>query len=93
VLAGIPSTETSSFPAGPARRKGLTMVMVRRMKEVYPRAMALVAAGLVDVRSLVSDRFPLSQVNAAFESAVERRGLKVVVSDQPLTAPDASPAT
>jgi L-iditol 2-dehydrogenase len=79
VLAGIPSTETSSFPANAARRKGLTIAMVRRMKEVYPRATALVLAGLVDVRGLVSHRFPLTEVRDAFEAAVARQGLKVIV--------------
>ena len=79
VLAGIPSTETSSFPANTARRKGLTIAMVRRMKEVYPRATALVLAGLVDVRGLVTHRFPLSEVRDAFVAAVARQGLKVIV--------------
>lgn len=79
VLTGIPSAETSSFPASPARRKGLTFTMVRRMKEVYPRATGLVTAGLVDVRDVVSHRFPLTEVTEAFETAVARQGLKVVV--------------
>ncbi|GIJ70911.1 zinc-dependent alcohol dehydrogenase [Virgisporangium ochraceum] len=79
VLAGIPGTETSAFPASVARRKGLTIVMVRRMKEVYPRATALVLAGLVDVRGLVTHRFPLTAVREAFEAAVTRPGLKVIV--------------
>jgi L-iditol 2-dehydrogenase len=79
VLAGIPSTETSSFPANVARRKGLTIALVRRMKEVYPRATALVLAGLVDVRGLVSHRFPLTQVQDAFVAAVARQGIKVRV--------------
>jgi L-iditol 2-dehydrogenase len=79
VLGGIPSAETSAFPASVARRKGLTIALVRRMKEVYPRAMALVGAGLVDVRGLVSDRFPLTEVDDAFRTALARGGLKVVV--------------
>jgi L-iditol 2-dehydrogenase len=79
VLAGIPGTEASAFPASVARRKGLTIVMVRRMKEVYPRAMALVLAGRVDVRGLVTHRFPLTAAREAFEVAVTRPGLKVVV--------------
>jgi L-iditol 2-dehydrogenase len=79
VLAGIPSTETSAFPANVARRKGLTIALVRRMKEVYPRATALVLAGRVDVRGLASHRFPLTDVRTAFTTAVARQGLKVVV--------------
>jgi L-iditol 2-dehydrogenase len=86
VLAGIPSTETSAFPASAARRKGLTIMLVRRMKEVYPRATALVLAGLVDVRGAVSHRFPLTEVDDAFKTAVARQGLKVIVE------PAASPA-
>jgi len=79
VLGGIPSTENSVFSASVARRKGLTIAMVRRMKEVYPRATALVVAGLVDVRGLVSHRFPLTAAEEAFTTASARRGLKVIV--------------
>jgi L-iditol 2-dehydrogenase len=79
VLGGIPSSETSSFPASVARRKGLTIALVRRMKEVYPRATALVVSGLVDVRGLVSHRFPLTEVDEAFTTALARPGLKVIV--------------
>jgi len=79
VLAGIPDSDTTTFRASLARRKGLTLVMVRRMKEVYPRAIALVERGLVDVRSVVSHRYPLSQVEDAFTTASARAGLKVVV--------------
>lgn len=88
VLAGIPSTDTTSFPAGTARRKGLTLVLVRRMKDVYPRAMALVESGLVDVTSVVTHRFPLTAVQEAFEVAVAREGLKVVV--EPAAGPAAA---
>jgi L-iditol 2-dehydrogenase len=79
VLVGIPGEDHTSFPAGTARRKGLTLLLSRRMKEVYPRAIALVRTGRVDVRSVVSDSFPLADVSKAFEVAVARTGLKVVV--------------
>jgi L-iditol 2-dehydrogenase len=79
VLVGIPSQTRSSFDAGTARRKGLSLVLVRRMGHVYPRAIRLVASGRIDVRSLVSHRFPLEQVQPAFEAAEKRTGLKVLV--------------
>lgn len=79
VLGGIPSTDTSSFPAATARRKGLTFAMVRRMPEVYPRALALVTGGRADVRSLVSHRYPLTSVAEAFPVADARKGLKVLI--------------
>ena len=62
-----------------ARRKGLTLVLARRMGDVYPRAVRLVASGQVDVRSIVTHRFPLAETGAAFDAAERRIGLKVVV--------------
>jgi L-iditol 2-dehydrogenase len=79
VIVGIPAEERTSFAAGPARRKGLTLVLARRMGHVYSRAVQLVASGRVDVRSLVTHRFPLAEIRDAFDAAVQRTGLKVVV--------------
>ena len=79
VLAGIPGGPRTSFPAAAARRKGLTFVMVRRMKHTYPRAIELVERGLVDVRSAVTHRFGLEDSPAAFALAARRDGLKVVI--------------
>jgi L-iditol 2-dehydrogenase len=79
VLAGIPSEARTSFDASVARRKGLTLVLSRRMKHVYPRAIRLVEAGRVDVAACVSHRFPLSAAAGAFASAARREGLKVLV--------------
>src|SRR5215207_9262083 len=79
VLAGIPDDDSTSFSASIARRKGLTIKLVRRMKHTYPRAIELVSKGLVDVRSLVTHRFPLDQAIEAFEVANRREGLKIII--------------
>jgi len=79
ILAGIPADDRTSFSASVARRKGLTMKLVRRMKHTYPRAIELVSKGLVDVRSLVTHRFPLGEAREAFRVAERREGLKVIV--------------
>lgn len=80
VLVGIPGDDRTSFPASLARRKGLTLVLARRMKEdVYERGARLVESGRVDVASLVTACFPLERAAEAFASAVSRRGLKVVI--------------
>lgn len=79
VLAGIPDDDKTSFSASNARRKGLTIKLVRRMKHTYPRAIELVSKGLVDVRSLVTHRFPLEQTREAFRVAERREGLKVLI--------------
>jgi L-iditol 2-dehydrogenase len=79
VLGGIPGDDQTRFQASLARRKGLTIAMVRRMNETYPRAISLAAAGKIDLRSVVSHRFPLAQAQDAFGAAATRNGLKIIV--------------
>ena len=79
ILAGIPDDDRTFFSASVARRKGLTIKLVRRMKHTYPRAIELVSKGLVDVRSLVTHRFPLEQASEAFRVAERREGLKIII--------------
>jgi L-iditol 2-dehydrogenase len=79
VLGGIPDGDRTSFPASLARRKGLTLALVRRMNEAYPRAIRLVEQGLVDVSSIVTHRYPLERAAEAFDVAADRQGLKVVI--------------
>jgi L-iditol 2-dehydrogenase len=82
VLAGIPGDDTIRFGASAARRKGLTIAMVRRMNEVYPRAISLAARGVADLDSLVTARAGLGEAAAAFGEAARRTGLKVIVEPQ-----------
>jgi L-iditol 2-dehydrogenase len=83
VLGGIPGDDATRFRASTARRKGLTIAMVRRMNEVYPRAIALAAAGKVDLDAVISDRFPLVKAPEAFTVAARRTGLKVLIEPGP----------
>jgi L-iditol 2-dehydrogenase len=79
VLAGIPGDDAIRFQASVARRKGLTIAMVRRMNHVYPRAISLAARGVVDLGPLVSRRAGLGEVKEAFGAAARRTGLKVLI--------------
>jgi L-iditol 2-dehydrogenase len=80
VLGGIPDGDTTAFRASLARRKGLTIAMVRRMNEVYPRAIDLAARGVLSLETLVSRRAPLADVADAFDAAARRTGLKVIIT-------------
>jgi len=75
-----PGGDTTTFTASLARRKGLTIAMVRRMNDVYPRAIGLAARGAVALDPLVSRRAPLDAVVGAFVAAQRRTGLKVLVT-------------
>lgn len=49
------------------------------MEHTYPRAMALVASGLLRPSPLVTHRFPLDEHRTAFETAARRQGIKVLI--------------
>jgi len=81
VVVGIPEDDRLTLRHSVARRKGLTITMVRRMKHAYPRAIRLAESGAVSLGLLVSHRFPLQRAAEAFaQSAEYREGVvKVVV--------------
>ena len=79
ILLGIPDDDQTAFTASVARRKGLTLKLVRRMKHTYPLAIQMVQNGVVDVRSLVTHRFQMTEYKKAFETAQNREGIKVVI--------------
>ena len=66
VLVGIPRDDRLTIHHSTARRKGLTVFLSRRMKHTYPRAIQLVESGRVDVKSIVTHRFPLVRTPEAF---------------------------
>ena len=82
VLAGIPGDDAITLRASTARRKGLTVALVRRMNEVYPRAINLAERSVVDLDGLVSSRAGLGEAAGAFREAAGRTGLKVIVEPQ-----------
>ena len=86
VLVGIPSDDAVAFKHSSARRKGLTIVMVRRMKHTYPRATVLALNGAVDLKPLISHRFDLAEANRAYalNAAYEDNAIKVMVNLLPV---------
>lgn len=66
MMVGIPRENVAVFPAHAVRRKGLTIKYVRRMKHTYPRAIAMVRDGLIDVDTVATHRFSLDEVTTAY---------------------------
>jgi L-iditol 2-dehydrogenase len=79
VLEGIPDDDTTTIQASVARRKGLTLALVRRSVPANERAYRLIEAGRIRLEGLVTGRLPLTSATEAFELAAARQGLKVVV--------------
>ena len=81
VLVGIPGDDRLAMKASTARRKGLTLLLSRRMKHIYPRALCLATENRVDLSGLVTHRFPLKRAAEAFRmnAAYEDKVVKVMV--------------
>jgi L-iditol 2-dehydrogenase len=80
VLVGIPTGDRTSFTASAARRKGLTLLLSRRMEAAdLSRALLLVESGVIDLAPLVTARYRLDEWREAFGDLVQQSGLKVVI--------------
>jgi L-iditol 2-dehydrogenase len=81
VITGINAEDKIPLHSTEARRKGVTLRIVRRMKHVYPRAITLASRNMVELASLATHRYPLDQVSTAFRIADEQTPgmVKVVV--------------
>lgn len=68
VLVGIPPDDRATFTHSMARRKGLTIMMARRMKHTYPRAINLASgnAPQVVLDDLISETVRLEEAADAF---------------------------
>jgi L-iditol 2-dehydrogenase len=71
VLVGIPDGDTYTLPAADARRRGLKIKFARRMGDVYPLAIKFLAAGRVDVRSIVTHRVGLEEAPGVFAALAD----------------------
>lgn len=81
VLVGIPRDDRLELTHSVARRKGLTIVLSRRMKHCYPRAIQLVESGQLNMDDLITHRFPLKHAADAFRlnAAYGDRVVKVLI--------------
>ncbi len=86
VLVGIPGDDAIRMKHSTARRKGLSIMLSRRMKHTYPRAIHLARnfAETLDLEDLITHRMPLAEtdrayaINAAFEDSV----IKILIEIQ-----------
>lgn len=81
VQVGIPGNDRLELKHSVARRKGLTIRLCRRMKHTYPRAIRLATKGCVDLRTMITHRFPLEKTAEAFalNSAYKDGVIKIVI--------------
>jgi L-iditol 2-dehydrogenase len=82
-LVGWPTPGTLPYAIEIVLEKELDVRGVNRYANTYPAALALLAAGKLDVHALISHRFPFDRVVEAFSFAVEHpdETIKVMIGD------------
>jgi len=76
VLVGV-GPEDAVLPVGHIRRHELTVTATFRYSGVFPEAIVLAASKRVDLHALITDRYTLDAVPAAFAAALSRRQGKI----------------
>jgi L-iditol 2-dehydrogenase len=78
-LVGWPEKDAVEYPIGEVLEKELDVRGVNRYCNTFPAGVELLASGRLDVRPLISHRFPFSEVVKAFDFAVHHRAETVKV--------------
>lgn len=68
-LVGIPPSDKIVFSASIARRRGLTVYVIRRSRNTLHRALSMLERGLLQAERLVTHHFPFTQVERAYKMA------------------------
>lgn len=82
VLVGIPPDARYTFDMDQMRRKELTVINIRRQNHCVEEAIELIASGRVNIREMVTHRFPLAETAAAFDMVAGYRDkvIKAMIS-------------
>lgn len=69
-----------NFPIVAVGIREIDIYGIFRYANCYPKALSLVASGAVNVKSLVTHRFPLQEAAKAFELTKAGTGIKVIIN-------------
>lgn len=72
-LVGISTSEEIKYNFGQVMDKELTIKSVFRYKNIFPKAISAVASGAIDVKRIVTHEFELSQIEEAYNEAVNNK--------------------
>ncbi|GAB3301625.1 alcohol dehydrogenase catalytic domain-containing protein [Parasphingorhabdus pacifica] len=92
VLVGTMPAADSAVALSQVQRHEVDLVGTFRYAAGFSTATDLVARGAVEVASLVTDRFPLTRSQEAFDCAASGRGLKTVIDCIQQVDPRETPA-
>ncbi|MBC7325740.1 MAG: NAD(P)-dependent alcohol dehydrogenase, partial [Moorella sp. (in: Bacteria)] len=69
VFIGLPAQDIVGYSFAELSRKELDILGIFRYANVYPRAIHMVARGIINLKALITHHFPLEEVQAALELA------------------------
>ena len=72
-LVGISAQEEINYNFAQIMDKEATIKSVFRYKNIYPKAIAAVSGGAIDVKSIVTHEFDLEHIQEAYEEAVNNK--------------------
>ncbi len=72
VLVGMSPEATVAFNFQQIMMKELEIQSVFRYRNLYPKAIAAISSGAIDVRQIVSDEFTFDESDLAFRTSVEK---------------------
>ncbi|MHC4982062.1 MAG: zinc-dependent alcohol dehydrogenase [Planctomycetota bacterium] len=73
MMVGIPEIDRVSFEIAPLRRREVTLQPVRRQSRCVAETIRMIAAGKLDVCSMITHEYPLEQTQEAFETIADYR--------------------
>ena len=73
VLVGISAQEEITYNFAQIMDKEATIKSVFRYRNIYPKAIAAVASGAIDVSGIVTHEFDLDHIQEAFDEAVNNK--------------------
>lgn len=73
VMVGISAQEEINYNFAQIMDKEATIKSVFRYRNIYPKAIAAVASGAIDVNNIVTHEFDLEHIQEAFEEAVNNK--------------------
>jgi D-xylulose reductase len=83
LAVGLSHQQTHRFPTLAVTYKEMDVRGITRYTSVcFPSALDMLSRGVVDVKSMITSSFPLSQSQQAFEAVAGGKELKVIIRNQ-----------
>ncbi len=71
VVVGMAADEINGVPLGPISSKELVLTSIFRYANLFPATIEAIAGGTIDVKQIVSNRYPFAQTARAYMETVE----------------------